>query len=97
MKSPTRDPKPLRLPTDPKTLIWVGVVMLVLGVALPLLMVAKLIPSTYFLTFISYAFQLVGMVASTIGIFSIVKVKRDTLKAQDRNNIFHEPPHPDEE
>jgi len=96
MKLPKKDPKPLQLPTDPKTLIWVGGVLLVLGVAVPLLMVVKIIPSTYFLNFLSYAFQLIGMVAATLGIFSVVKVSRDARKAQDRDNIFHEPPHPDE-
>jgi hypothetical protein len=94
MKLPKKDPKPLQLPTDPKTLIWVGAILLLLGAVVPLLMVVKIIPSTFLINFVSYAFQLVGMVSATTGIFSVVKVRRDDLKKKD--NIFHEPRHPDD-
>lgn len=86
----------MRLPkTDPKTLIWVGGLLLVVGFVLPLLMVIKILPSTYFLNFLSYGCQLVGMVSAMLGTFSIVKVRLDREKAKD--NIFLDPTdHPDE-
>lgn len=86
----------MRLPkTDPKILIWVGALSLVVGFVLPLLMVIKALPSTYFLNFLSYAFQLIGMITAMLGTFSIVKVRLDKEKAKD--NIFLDPTdHPDE-
>ncbi len=50
--------------------------MLVLGVALPLLMVLKIFPSSFLLEFISYAISVVGMFLGLIGAFSYVKEKR---------------------
>lgn len=79
----------MRLPkTEPKILLWVGAAMLVMGFILPLLMTSQVIPSTYFLNFLSFGFQLVGMVLSTIGSFSIVKVRMDKEKANNKNNHF---------
>ncbi len=77
-----------------KTLIWVGGVMIVLGWLLPLLIVLGHLPSTYFLNFISYAFQMIGMILGMLGIFSIVKARRDLQKQKD--SPFLEESHPDE-
>ena len=68
--------------TDPKTLIWVGGIAVLLGCVLPFLMVLKYVPSTYFLNFLAYVFQLVGMTTSTVGAFSIVKRRQDLKKAE---------------
>lgn len=87
----------MRLPkTDPKILLWLGAAMLVLGFVLPLLMTTQVIPSTFFLNFLSFAFQLVGMVLTTFGIFSIAKVRLDKEKANNKDNLFVAEEHPDE-
>lgn len=52
----------------PGLLIGIGAVLLVLGVVLPLLMVIKVVESTFFLNFFSYTCMLLGMVLSTIGL-----------------------------
>jgi hypothetical protein len=70
------------LKSDSKTLIWVGGIAVLLGCVLPFLMVLKYLPSTYFLNFLSYVFQLVGMTTSTVGAFSIVKRRQDLKKAE---------------
>jgi len=76
--------------SDPKTLIWVGGIAIILGLALPFLMVIKFLPSTYFLNFLAYGFQLVGMITSTVGAFSIVKRRQDLKKVE--NNYREEQP-----
>ncbi|HOZ38701.1 MAG TPA: hypothetical protein PLH64_08145 [Anaerolineaceae bacterium] len=76
--------------TDPKTLIWVGGIAVVLGFVMPLLMVSKVLPSTYFLNFLAFAFQLLGMSTSIIGAFSLVKTRLDVKKA-DKSFIEEQP------
>jgi len=68
--------------------------MIVLGWLLPLLIVLDYLPSTFFLNFLVYGFQLIGMVSGMLGIFSIVKARRDLQKQKD--NPFFEQAHPDE-
>ncbi len=58
--------------TDPKILLGVGFLLLVIGVVLPILMVMAIIPSTLFLSFFSYAASFVGVIVGFIGAFSIV-------------------------
>ena len=87
----------MKLPkTDPKILLWVGGAMLVLGFVLPLLMTSQVISSTWFLNFLSYAFQVVGMVLTTLGSFSIVKLRLDKEKPNNKDNLFVTKDHPDE-
>ena len=74
--------KPQASPS-PATLILVGVICLVLGAALPLLMMLKVLPSTYFLNLVAYLCQLVGLVAGMAGLFSFVRVKRTKPKDDD--------------
>jgi len=76
--------------SDPKTLIWVGGIAIILGLALPFLMVIKFLPSTYFLNFLAFAFQLLGMSTSIIGAFSLVKTRLDVKKA-DKSFIEEQP------
>lgn len=53
---------------NPGWLIGIGAVLLVAGVVFPLLMVVKILESTYFLNFFSYICMILGMVISTIGL-----------------------------
>jgi len=46
-------------------------------------MVIKFLPSTFFLNFVAYAFQLLGMATSIIGAFSIVKTRLDVKKTEN--------------
>lgn len=63
-------------------MIIIAVVLLLAGVVLPLLMVVKIIPSTFFLNFLAYACSLVGMVLGFLGLFSFVKTRRDRVKRE---------------
>jgi hypothetical protein len=48
-------------------MIILGTILMVLGVILPLLMVVKVLTSTYFLNFFSYGASLSGMFLGAIG------------------------------
>ncbi len=63
-------------------MIIIAVVLLLAGAVLPLLMVVKIIPSTFFLNFLAYACSLVGMVLGFLGLFSFVKIRRDRMKRE---------------
>jgi hypothetical protein len=52
---------------DPVTFIWLGFLLLVIGVALPMLMVMQILESTFFLNFFSYACSFVGLMFGLIG------------------------------
>lgn len=51
----------------PGILMLVGFFLMLAGVILPLLMVIKVLESTFLLNFISYGSSLVGMVVGTLG------------------------------
>ncbi len=63
-------------------MIIIGVFLLLVGVILPLLIVVKIIPSTYFLNFLAFGSSLVGMVLGFLGLFSFVKTRRDRIKRE---------------
>ncbi len=55
------------LGTKPKLTIFIGFIMMLLGVIFPFLMVIKMLPSTFFLNFFSYTLSLLGMIVGIIG------------------------------
>jgi len=65
---------------DPKHLIWVGAILLLLGVVLPFLMVVHVIESTYFLNFFAYSCIVIGMVLTTIGTAMVAGINRSKNK-----------------
>ena len=60
----------------PAQMMWIGGILLVVGVIFPLLMVVHIIQTTFVLGFISYIFSTIGMFMGMIGAFSYVKEKR---------------------
>jgi len=61
---------------SPFHLIVVGTVLLALGVVLPLLMVIKILPSTFLLSFLSYTASVVGMFVGLIGALTFARNKK---------------------
>lgn len=47
--------------------------MMVLGVALPLLIMLKMVESTYFLNFLSFICQMLGLMLGTIGVVTCMR------------------------
>lgn len=52
----------------PKRMIWLGALLMVMGVVLPFLMVIKVLESTFFWNFFSYGASVAGMAIATIGL-----------------------------
>ncbi len=64
------------LTLSPVKMILLGLFLVVLGVVLPFLMVLKIIQSTFFLNFFSYAASLAGLFLGLIGAASYVRERR---------------------
>lgn len=61
---------------DPKHLMIIGASLMVLGIAFPLLMLIKIMESTFFLNFLSYIFQISGLILAMIGLVSYAGIRR---------------------
>jgi hypothetical protein len=59
-----------------RSIILIGFVLVVLGFVLPFLMVAKVIESTFFLNFFSYAASISGLLLGVIGSALYVRNRR---------------------
>lgn len=65
----------------PKRMMWIAFFLMLTGVILPLLMVIKVIESTFFLNFFSYGASLAGLILGTIGAaFYAVTRRKDNRK-----------------
>jgi hypothetical protein len=60
----------------PWTLILAGFALSVMGVALPLLMLIHVLPSTYFLNFFSFIASMTGLVLGIVGAALWVRLRR---------------------
>ncbi|MFO3795713.1 MAG: hypothetical protein ACK8QZ_00250 [Anaerolineales bacterium] len=61
---------------DYRVLIWVGGGLVVLGALLPFLMVLQVLPSTFFLAFLSYASSVAGLFLGMLGISIYIRIHR---------------------
>ena len=61
---------------SPFKMMLLGTALLVLGVLLPLLMVIKILPSTLWLSFLSYTASVVGMFVGLIGALTYSRNKK---------------------
>ena len=48
-------------------MVAIGLVLMIVGIALPFLMVLSVLESTFFLNFFSYIISLVGMLVASVG------------------------------
>ena len=60
----------------PWSLIVIGFVLSMLGVALPFLMVVHIIPSTFFLNFFSFGASMLGLILGIAGAALLVRGRR---------------------
>jgi len=60
----------------PVRMIILGIVLLVAGIVLPLLMVVKVVESTFFLNFLSYGMSMVGSIIGIAGAAFFVRFNR---------------------
>jgi len=64
---------------NPKKILVIGSILVVFGFVGPLLMVLDILPSTYFLSFLSYGASVGGLLMGVIGVSFLVRInkKRD--------------------
>ncbi len=63
-------------PIDSRLLMGIGVFLMLVGIALPALILIKLIESTYFLNFFSYICQILGLVLAMLGLVTYVRLRK---------------------
>jgi len=61
---------------SPRILVGIGFVLVVIGVVVPFLMVMKIIPSTFFLNFLSFTASVSGLVMGMYGAAMYVREHR---------------------
>jgi hypothetical protein len=62
---------------SPRFLLILGVIMMLLGIALPFLIVIKILESTFFLNFLAWSLSVAGLAFGTIAIATYSKDRRD--------------------
>jgi hypothetical protein len=62
---------------NPRLLLSLGLVLMLLGFALPLLMVMRLIDSTFFLNFVSWGASVAGLFLGFIGVATWTKMRKE--------------------
>jgi hypothetical protein len=60
----------------PRTLILIGFLLSLAGIALPLLMLIHVIPSTFFLDFFSFTASMTGLILGIVGASLYVRMHR---------------------
>lgn len=62
--------------TNPRFLLNLGVILMLLGVILPFLMVTHILESTFFLNFFSWGASVAGLSFGTIGFAMYTRTKK---------------------
>ena len=63
--------------SSPRFLLGIGVFLMLLGVALPFLIVIRVLESTFFLNFLSWGASVAGLAFGTIGFAMSSKGRKD--------------------
>lgn len=61
---------------DPRIMMAIGVFLMLVGIALPLLILIKVLESTYFLNFFSYTCQILGLVIAMLGLVTYTRLHK---------------------
>ena len=69
---------------SPKTMILVGIGMMLISIILPFLMVMQILKSTFFMNFLAYGLSVAGILIGFIGMVSLVKIRRTQQKYRDQ-------------
>jgi hypothetical protein len=62
--------------TNPKKLIWIGGILLLLGTAFPFLMILHIVKASFMLSFLTYGAQVSGLFIGTLGAFSYAVINK---------------------
>ncbi len=61
---------------SPLKMMVIGALLMIMGVVLPMLMILKMIETTFFLALLSYGSSLMGMFLAFYGLFTYVRIRR---------------------
>lgn len=61
---------------EPRLLMIWGLLLMLVGFALPMSMIMQMIPSTFFLNFLAYTASFLGLILGMIGIVTMVIRRR---------------------
>ncbi len=61
---------------SPRFLLTLGLILMLLGFIIPLLMVMRILPLGFFLSFLSWASSVAGLFLSVIAVAYTVKLRR---------------------
>jgi hypothetical protein len=67
----------MKMMNSPRLLLVLGVTLMLLGIALPFLMVIKMLESTFILNFFSWGASVAGLAFGTIGFALYSKGRKD--------------------
>jgi len=67
----------MKMMNSPRLLLVLGVTLMLLGIALPFLMVIKMLESTFILNFFSWGASVAGLAFGTIGFAMYSRGKRE--------------------
>lgn len=70
---------------NPRVFMAVGVMLIVIGTVLPFLMMLEHLKSTFFLNFLSFTLQIIGLIMGIIGIavIGVSRYRRNRFEQQD--------------
>ncbi len=61
---------------SPRFFLNLGLILMLLGFILPVLMVMRILPLGFFLSFLSWAFSVAGLFLGVIGVAGMVKLRK---------------------
>jgi len=62
---------------SPRSLLALGLILMLLGIILPFLMVIHMVRSTFFLNFFSWGASVTGLALGMIGVARMVNTRRE--------------------
>lgn len=62
---------------SPRFLVGLGLILMLLGIALPFLILVKVLESTFFLNFFAYGASVSGLFLGVIGVATWVRTKKE--------------------
>jgi hypothetical protein len=63
--------------TNPRFLLTLGLIFMLMGIALPYLMIIHVLTSTFFLNFLTWGISVTGLALGTVGFGMSVRLRKD--------------------
>lgn len=72
----------------PRAFMAIGVLFIIIGTIVPFLMMLEHIPSTFFLNFLSFTLQIIGLIMGLMGVavIGVSRYRRNRFEQQDEED-----------